>query len=417
MTIGLLVTVVLFPLVGLAVGRLVGPVQPFLAGAGAIGAIVFVASVLHAPLVATLIVLVVAAIVVLIVKRAPRREPASYPLLPTCIAAAIIFVLLAIAAIVPLEDYDGRAFWLLKAKAIAFDRSVDGAFFHQRETLDPRNQYPLLVPIDAATLLIAGRELDDRHVRWLYVFFAAGFALELRRRIGTLCSPALGAWSAAVFLALPAIVNPAIGALSAGADIVLGAFAACAFFEIVEARSPLRLGLWLSFVALTKSEGLPLALLLFLIAAFVFRRRIAVAAVPLFIAIGTLLAWRSGVPSSDEQPVVRQIVTIPRHVHELVLYLVRFAHQSMAFESWGALWIAFFIAIVVLALRRERRTLLLVGATMLPMITLYAAVVAVSGWDPIAFESGAPRLLTHLLAPAFYAVSVSLLDGMPNERL
>jgi len=76
-----------------------------------------------------------------------------------------------------------------------------------------------------------------------------------------------------------------------------------------------------------------------------------------------------------------------------------------------------FIAIVVLALRRDHQTLPLIAATMLPMIALCATVVAVSGWEPIVFEGLAPRLLTHLLAPTFYAASVSLLDGMPNERL
>jgi len=408
---GLLVTLVLFPVVGLAIGRIAGPVQPFLAGTGAIGAIVFVAGVLHVPIVATVIAIVVAAIVILIVRPAPKGPRLSYPIVPTILAAAIVIVLLTVTAIVPLDDYDGRAFWLLKAKAIAFDRSVDGPFFHLRESWDSRNQYPLLVPIDAGVLMIAGRDLDDRHVRWLYVLFAAGFALELRRR--------LGAWVAAAFLTLPVIASAATGAPSAYCDIALGAFAACAFFEIVDAVSPLRLGMWLSFVVLTKSEGLPLALLLLTIAAFVFRKRIGIAIAPFAIAAGALLFWRTRIPRSDEEPFARLIAGIPHHARTFVAYLGGFAREMVAIDRWGIAWIGVAVALIVLGIRRQWRPFALVVATIVPMIVLYAAVVAVSPWDRNVILGLAPRLLTQLVGPALYAyaASVSLLDGMPNDRL
>src|ERR1051325_8381835 len=341
MTIGLLATLVLFPLAGFALARVAGPMQPFLAGAGAVGAILFVTNAAGVPLVPMLVALVVASVVVLVVVRAPRREFIRYPLLPTLIAAVIAAALLAIAATVPLDDYDGRAFWLLKAKAIAVDRSVNGAFFHQHESFDPRNQYPLVVPIDAAVVMLAAHDLDDREVRWLYVFFAIGFALELRRRTGP--------WSAAVFLALPGIATQS---LTAGSDILLGAVTACAFFELVDAVSPLRLGLWLSFIALTKSEGLPLSLLLLVLRAFIFRKRIAVAAAPLFVAIATLLVWRSSVPRSDEPPFAHLIATIPQHAREFAHYLGGFATEMLAFANWGVLWMAVGVALIVLVSRR-----------------------------------------------------------------
>src|SRR4029079_18888810 len=152
---------------------------------------------------------------------------------PILIAAAAW--LLIVTAVVPLDDYDGRAFWLLKAKAIAHERQVDGPFFQQRTSASPRNQYPLLMPADAAVLMLAGRELDDRHIRWLYACVAIAFALEVSRR--------LGPWFGAALLCLPEVFR---AAQTASSDVALGAFAAAAFFAIVEGKNPLQLGLWLS---------------------------------------------------------------------------------------------------------------------------------------------------------------------------
>jgi hypothetical protein len=299
---GCIATLLLFPLVGVAVSRLVGRVQPFLAGAGAVGTLLFIAGVAHVPLRLAIGIIIAGSILILIVRRGKPAARIAYPPLPTAIAAVVSVWLLFMTAIVPLNDYDGRAFWLLKAKAIAHERQIDGPFFQQRASFSPRNQYPLLVPLDAAVAMMAGRELDDRQTRWLYACFGIAFALEIRRRIGALVSAETGAWLAAAFLALPQIISASTGAASAGCDVPLGAFAAAAFFELVDGRSPLRLGMWLSFVTLTKSEGLPLAILLLLVAAFVLRKQAVAAAVPPAIAAAALLLWRTRVPRSDETP-------------------------------------------------------------------------------------------------------------------
>jgi hypothetical protein len=377
--------------------------QPYLAGAGAVGALLFLLSLAHVPLLVALVVIAIASIAVLLWKRAPaavtKRE-----WIPDLVILAVSAWLLFLTAVVPLDDYDGRAFWLLKAKAIAHEKQVDGPFFQQRTTDSPRNQYPLLVPADAAVPMLAARELDDRHVRWLYALFAIAFALEVRRR--------LGAWPAAVLLCLPEVLR---AANTAGSDVALGAFAAAAFFTIAEGTSPLQLGFWLACAVLTKSEGLPLAALLLAVGAFVFRKRIAVAALPFAVSTGALLLWRTRIHRSDEAPFAKLVFDWAQHLRSLRGTLAAFGEQLTNFANWGGFWIAVVIALAVLAWQRRWRTVALTAAVLVPMIALYAVSIAVTDFDLAQMDGLARRLLTHLLGPAIYALAAVLVQA-PDAR-
>jgi hypothetical protein len=424
---GLLVTIALFPVVGLAVSRLVGlnggqallpvphprtgksacppsSVQPYLAGAGAVGALLFLLNLAGVPLLVALAVILAATAAVLLWRRGAPGPRTTFELVPDLILIALSAWLLFLTAIVPLDDYDGRAFWLLKAKAIAHEKQVDGPFFQQQMTDSPRNQYPLLVPADAAVAMLAGRELDDRHVRWLYALFAIAFALEVRRR--------LGAWPAAVLLCLPEILR---AANTASSDVALGAFAAAAFFTIAQETSPLQLGFWLACAVLTKSEGLPLAALLLVAGAFVFRKRIVVAAAPFAVSAGALLLWRAKIHRSDEAPFAKLVFDWAQHLRSLRGTLAAFGEQLYNVANWGGFWIAVVIALAILSVRKEWRTVALTTAVLIPMIALYAVSIAVTDFDLAQMDGLARRLLTHLLGPAIYALAAVLVQA-PDAR-
>jgi hypothetical protein len=210
---------------------------------------------------------------------------------PAALVCAIPFVaIFFVTAVVPLHDFDGRAFWLLKAKAIATEGRIDGPFFQGHTTYDPRRGYPLLVPLDAAAVMTA-TTLDDRQVRWIYLLALLALALHARRWIGW--------WAAALLPWIPQFAVTADGgATSAYNDVIVAAFAGCAFLELIGGESPLRFGLWLAFLVLTKNEGVPYALVLFAAGVFVFRRRIFVSAPSLIVAIATLFLWRSRIMST-----------------------------------------------------------------------------------------------------------------------
>jgi hypothetical protein len=415
--IALAVTLILFPLAGWSIGRRsLG--EAFLFGVGVTGTALFLGGLLHMPLVPVFVALVLWSAGRLVWQLRRREEAArrSHGLLPTILMAIPLLALTFISAIVPLNDFDGRAFWALKAKGIAHERAIDGPFFNGA-TLDPRNHYPILIPLDGAVILRLSHTLDDRQLRWFYIALLAALALLVRERIGHLVSPGAGAWCALLLVWIPQfVVDPEGSALSAYSDIALAAFAAGAFFELIAADSPLRFGLWLAFLVLTKSEGLPFAFVFLALGAFVFRKRIAMPAIVTAVATVALLAWRWRIPSGDEEDLLHALPTIPEKLHRLGEALFAFPHHMLMFSRWGLLWIAVVIA-AVSAVRIDRRAACLAIGTIAAMLGIYVAVYLATDWiltDLIAVT--ADRLLMHVIAPALFLLALALGTAEPSSH-
>jgi hypothetical protein len=427
--IGLLVTLILFPLVGWSLGRRSWG-EAFLFGVGITGTLLFFAGLVHVPLVAALLLIGawgIGSLAWTISRRgtglpgsqvaglpnhlqAEARQPgnrAAGQLFPTILLSLPLIALIFVTVITPLSDFDGRAFWVLKAKGIAHERAIDGPFF-RGATLDPRNHYPILIPLDGAVILGITHDLDDRQIRWLYLGLLIALALLVRERIGRLISPAAGAWCAALLVWIPQfVVEGEGGALSAYNDIAIAAFAAGAFFELVAAESPSRLGLWLVFLLLTKSEGLPFALVFLIIGAFVFRKRIAIPAIATVVATIALFVWRARIPVGDEEDILRMLPTLFEKLHNLGHALTAFPRHMLLLPRWGIFWIAVVIA-AVLALRVERRTAMLAIGVIVAMLAVYAGVYVTTDWvvsDLIAVT--ADRLLMHVIAPALMLIALA----------
>jgi hypothetical protein len=406
---GALITLLLFPLAGCAFGRRPFS-EAFLLGVGLVGGALFVGGVIGVPFAITLAVVLIAGVVGIVRgSRAPHPAfgtplPAGEGLgvrghaLATVLTIAPLLVLTFVAAITPLTDFDGRAFWLLKAKALAHERSIDGPFFHNEVVFSPRNQYPLLIPLDAATIMSLARDTDDHQVRFLYLGIFAALAFHLRRRVGP--------WCAVLFVWIPQFaISDAGGALTAYNDLGIAAFVACAFFELMDGERPLMFGLWLSFLALTKSEGLPLAIILAVIGAFTFRRRIVIAVAPLAIAVVALVAWRGGIPPTDEEQFLARLPLLPQHLDRVLPAIGGVLRHAIAPNVWGFFWIAAIVALTLLAVRREWRP----AAVVVSVAAMYVAVYAVSVWilDDL-IDSSVDRLLMHLAGPALFAISASV---------
>ncbi|MCU1231237.1 MAG: hypothetical protein JWO97_4121 [Acidobacteria bacterium] len=398
---GALIALLLFPLAGCAFGRRPFS-EAFLLGVGLVGAALFVGGVIGAPFPLTLAVVLIAGVVGISQSLSRRERGAEGGVrghaFATALTIAPLFVLTFIAAITPLTDFDGRAFWLLKAKALAHERTIDGPFFHNEVVFSPRNQYPLLIPLDAATIMSLARDSDDHQVRFLYLGIFAALAFHLRRRVG--------AWCAALFVWLPQFaISDAAGALTAYNDLAIAAFVACAFFELMDGERPLLFGLWLSFLALTKSEGLPLAIILAVIGAFTSRRRLVIALAPLAIAVVALVAWRSGIPPTDEEQFLSRLPLLPQHLDRLLPAIGGLLRHAIAPNVWGFFWIAAIVALTLLAVRREWRP----AAVVVSVAAMYVAAYAVSVWilDDL-IDASVDRLLMHVAAPALFAISASV---------
>jgi len=402
--IGLVVTVLLFPLAGWSLGRRsLG--EAFLAGVGLTGAVLFIAGVIHVPLVIALGMIGLWAVgsTAWELRQRPLRLAAPHSPFPTILMIIPLLALTFAAAITPLNDFDGRAFWVLKAKGIAHERSIDGPFFHGG-TLDPRNQYPILIPLDGAVIFSLAHSLDDRQLRWLYLGLLAALALLVRERIGRLISPPAGAWCAAILVWIPQfIVEPEGGALSAYNDIAIAAFAAGAFFELIEGQNPRMFGLWLAFLVLTKSEGLPFALVFLAIGASVFRKRILTPAIITAMATAALVAWRMRIPAGDEEDVFRLLPTIPEKLHRIGVAMAAFPRHMLLIPRWGIFWIVVILAAIV-ARRRGRLAITVIVS----MLAIYTAVYVTTAWVPSELIAvTADRLLMHVIAPSLFLLALA----------
>jgi hypothetical protein len=406
--IGLLITLIAFPLIGAAMHRLLGGGAHFLLGVGTVGVVLHLTLLLHIPMVPVMVVLVLGAlycVVHVIVSRRSAakdlrmRDAAGRPDIAAFVTLVPILALLFASAIIPLADFDGRAFWVLKAKAIASERSIDGPFFQGETAYNPKNEYPLLVPIANAAVMIASGSSDDLAIRWIPVLALGSLAFHARRWVG--------AWPAALIPWIPQFaIAPEGGALSGYSDILLSAFAACAFFELLERASPLRFGVWLSFMVLTKNEGLPLALILLVAAAVIWRARSLRALPPLVISLVALVLWRGRVKPTDDDPLISLLPTLPDQLEKLLPAMAGLARHAFEIERWGFFWMAVLAAAAFLFVRRDWGVLVLPATIIAAMVGVYTVAYTVTIWkleDHI--EASASRLLMHLIGPATFLIS------------
>jgi hypothetical protein len=402
------VTGLLFALVYFAVTGIAATTwgERYVLGTAIAGITLFLFGVLHLPLVAAAIVAPsVALIGGLLLRRRHEREQLRYPRVATLVMLLPVAIVFVSVLLVPLNDFDGRVFWMKKAKAIAHERAVDGPYFRGEVMENPRIRYPLLVPLDAALVFMATRDADDRQTRGMFALLFLALLLVVRRGIARQFGAEAGAWCSAILAWLPPFLASDGGVLSAYADIPMAAFVACAFFALADRDTPFRLGIWLSALALTKNEGLPLALLLLLPAIAIHRRRIGATLVPLLASIAALFVWHSRLPPTDVDDLFSRLSLLPQRIERIGPAVARIATHMATFSVWGLFWIAVAVCCVVAAKRRLFLPLYLLGG----MLAIYVVTYVVHTW-PLAniVDSSIDRLLMHLIAPALFVLANAL---------
>jgi hypothetical protein len=402
------VTLLWFPLIGIALSRLIGRVPPFLGGVAGSGATLFLTTLLGAPLRWSIAATGAAAVIVIVATKRAWEPPWKRTGADVWLVLVPVAVLLFAVTFFPQHDYDGTAFWMLKAKAIATEGAVDGPFFRGESTFSPRNEYPLLLPLNVAAVMKMSGQIEDASVRWIFPLILASFALELRRRFRQWFTPATAALTAGLLVWTPQFaIQRQGGAMSSYADVAFAALIAMAFFELVEATSPARFGFWSACAALTKSEGLPIAALFLAIGLFVFRKRIVTAVAPVVVTAAALVLWRSRLEQTDEGDLFGRLVTLlPSQIENLLPAAAGFARYAFVWGEWGIWWVLVAVATVILIVRRQWRPLALAGALMGGMLVLYSAVYVVSEFDRAELlRVTAARLLMHFAGPALFIVA------------
>lgn len=337
----------------------------------------------------------------------------STPKLLLLLMIVPIVLIGADAAMLPLHDYDGRTFWIVKAKAIAVEESVRGPFFQGRGAENIHSQYPLLMPVNAATVMSL-TSVDDRNIRWLYALTAVAFVFAVRSRLRSHVSAYAAALGATLLLWLPHFSFARDGgATSAYADIAVAAFVGLAFFDLLEVRLPFSFALWSSALLMTKNEGLPLAALLLSVA--VLRHRygaIKLLPVPV-VSFVALLFWRRGVPLEHDENYGALATTLLERLAIVAPAARELLVRAFDATEWGFLWSGALAGAVFLLWRKSLNAVVAVVIIAVGLAT-YVAAYSVSSWilrDLAA--SSAHRLLLHLVAPALY-LTVAVIEVLPR---
>lgn len=232
--------------------------------------------------------------------------------------ACVLFLLAA--ASLPLTTFDCRAIYALKAKVLAAEGTLAGEMFTDPELVHYHANYPLLLPLlEAQMILLRGGSSSDGAVLLTAFFVVAAASVlvrELRLR-GEVLLPSV--WGL-VFLTTPLVAGTVDGGgLSGYADlpfaalVLAGTVALARWLDHGALRSPIDAALFLGAAALTKQEGLlwiaaagsttaalrpgslrrlaPAALLLTAILAAGWRARLDLAISPYEENYGAMLHW------------------------------------------------------------------------------------------------------------------------------
>jgi hypothetical protein len=185
--------------------------------------------------------------------------------LPWPIASVVACVFLAGAASVALTEptsFDGRATFALKAKLLYDVGTIRGEDFQDVERIHFNAHYPLLIPLQEATIFRLQGSMNDRHIRILFFGFLLAVGSIVARELRRSQSRRFAALAAAALICTPLILNTGEGGgLTSSVDLPLacfvtaGAIACMNWLRTKEASQAVLAALMLGAGALTKSEG------------------------------------------------------------------------------------------------------------------------------------------------------------------
>jgi len=348
------------------------------------------------------------------------------PLACVLVATLVCCGMLAEAVSNPIRDWDGRMTWDTQARYIRAAGTVDARVLRDPRWYVTNPQYPLLLPVAQVTVFEAfGADPDSHLVRALYAAFLPVLLLvayDGARRVAGRGAAALVVLAAAT---VPFFTFGEGGAFSTYSDLPLACFYGAALVLLLGPRPRIgdgvAAGLLLGAAALTKKEGLVLALLALALGwrgarARPFHtpvRRFAAAAVPLLLATALLLSWRSGIhirPEQDYPDLLRTGHLWPGIVTNLALSAPLLVKQAFRMHHWAGFW--WMVPAVLIAGRQairhplDRR--LLIAAAGPPAIGWAAYAI---DWNPVLTASVSwERFLLQASIPLLIALAYALAE-------
>jgi hypothetical protein len=358
-------------------------------------------------------------------RAAERRRPWEWALVAVC--ALISLAVLCEALTNPVLDWDGWMTWAAQARYLRHEGTVEPRVLTQKGWYVSHPWYPLLLPVaQVAVLETARADWDDPAFRPLYAAFFPVWLLVVYGGARELAGRAAAVWTtlAAALLPFPAF-ELAGGAVSAYSDLPLACFYGGGLALLLAPRlrssAGLAAGILLAAAALAKAEGAALAPAALVFAGLYsfsrWRRRrrhwrpLALAAVPLVLALVLLFSWRAGIPERFEsyEKIVSWSLLWPGLLTRAPRLAARAGFEMKSFAEWGIFW---WTAPLVLAAgwrglrRRAALPLLLAAAAPLGIawisytISLTPEFILRTSWNRFLLQASVPLLLLLSLALA-----------------
>lgn len=322
-------------------------------------------------------------------------------------------------------EWDAFSIWGLKAKVL-FESSLNPRpdYFTDVRFSFSHLDYPLLLPV----LLTGGfamlGETDDTTGKIVLPFLiTAQICLAYtgaRLWLGRLASLLITMLLVCIPLHLArAGIGTADGPL---AGFWLGSLVyLMRWMRTSDAPDLLIMGLFVLFTATTKSEGLPLAMLGTLIVIGISARnrswRPAIGFMAIaWTGIGIWLAWKAGIPRTDENYFGRlRPGIILENLARLGTIIPMIAKSLVRVDRWGGLWILLpLLAVLGWRAFSERRTLWL-WTIFLAHLMLYTLAYIITPWDNLKalIDASLERLLLHIAPTAMLLVAAHWAECTP----
>jgi hypothetical protein len=310
----------------------------------------------------------------------------------------------------PIPAWDGWMQWSLKAKALALDGNFYGPVFASPAFNYSHQDYPTLLSAWQALAYLIGGQLTvswplQFQLAWLWTAGTLGLVGLLYSQWGRsalfvmawVCAPALIYWVMAGYADVPMAFF-----LLAGVVVLLS-----------PSPSPVIAGLLLGACALTKNEGLPLAILTVLsVSVFSVERKVPLQALGILLVVRLpwlLFTGLMGIPNDIVNAATlrpsRLIMLMPR----LIPIGEAWVSELLAFKSWGIL---LFATCVGLILRWKPRADLIVASIASIAVLTFIYVVT-----PKNLAMQLVSSLERVAIAPLGLLAVSMATGKPGRSL
>jgi hypothetical protein len=312
--------------------------------------------------------------------------------------------------------------WSTQARYMRSEGTVHPTVLVQRGWYVAHPWYPLLMPVaQVAVLEVTRADVDHHAFRPLYAAFFPVWLLLIYGGAENLAGRAAAGWTTlcAAQLSFPAFAG-AGGAASAYSDLPLACFFGAGLLLLLQPRlrlsAGLAAGILLAAAVLTKAEGEILAPAALVVAVFLRRRLwrlrwrpLALATVPVGLALILLLSWRARIPESFEsfEQATSPSLLWPGIVTRIPQLARDVRAEMVSFLNWGLFWsVAPLVLIAGWRGLRRRPALPLILAAGVPLgvgwvyatISLRPDFMVLATWNRFLLQASVPFLVLFALS-------------------